>query len=105
MDFIKPIINNTVIIWEEIRSCSNTWDQFHYMTILINYIQDGGDYTGGITAPVPTPAAGNMTHLPEVESFQVELHKDNQGKEFNQSLSFHVSRLLVVCIVMGFNIF
>ena len=37
---------------------------------------------GGITAPVPTPAAGNMTHLPEVESFQVELHKDNQGKTY-----------------------
>lgn len=36
---------------------------------------------GGTTAPVPTPAAGNITHLPEVESLQVELHKDNQGKE------------------------
>jgi hypothetical protein len=37
--------------------------------------------SGGITAPLPTPAATHAARdLPEVETLNVELCKDNQGK-------------------------
>ena len=45
---------------------------------------EGGvsSYSAGTTAPLPTPAATVARELPEVESFEVELSKDNQGRNF-----------------------
>ena len=37
--------------------------------------------SGGITAPLPTPAAHAARDLPEIETLNVELSKDNQGME------------------------
>jgi hypothetical protein len=36
--------------------------------------------SGGITAPLPTPAAHVTRDLPEIETLNVELCKDNQGE-------------------------
>ena len=40
--------------------------------------------SGGTTAPVPTPAAPSSRDLPEVETFDIELKKDNQGDIFTR---------------------
>jgi hypothetical protein len=41
--------------------------------------------SGGITAPLPTPAATHSARdLPEIETLNVELCKDNQGKSYRK---------------------
>ena len=40
---------------------------------------EGGVFSAGTTAPLPTPAANLARDLPEIETFEVELSKDNQG--------------------------
>jgi hypothetical protein len=47
--------------------------------------------SGGITAPLPTPAATHSARdLPEIETLNVELCKDNQGKSYWNFFFFSV---------------
>ena len=42
-------------------------------------VTSGGSGSGGTTAPLPTPAVTGARELPEIETMDVELVKDNQG--------------------------
>ena len=56
--------------------------------------------SGGITAPLPTPAATHATRdLPEIETLNVELCKDNQGKRLRIFCSYFL-RSRVPMIIM-----
>ena len=37
--------------------------------------------TDGLTAPLPTPAANPARDLPEIQTSEIELAKDNQGNK------------------------
>ena len=53
--------------------------------------------SGGTTAPVPTPAAASSRDLPEIQTFEIELQKDNQG----QCSIFSLELVNLYCIEFG----